>query len=233
MDEQEPADLPIFELPLAIVPGEQTPLHVFEPRYRRMAAHSLEQEAPFGIVFRDDAGARSVGCTVFVSDVLERYDDGRMDIVVRGDARFRVLDRFEAPEWPAAQVELIEDGDGPPLPGSELAAARAAFGELLDAVGSESERAAGAGTAYEIAAQIEMPAIDKQALLETTTRASASFPSRARCAASSAASSALARSPSAPRRTGTARAGSVRSASPLSRRRPPASPPSGDRTAPA
>lgn len=167
MDEQEPADLPIFELPLAIVPGEQTPLHVFEPRYRRMTAHSLEQEAPFGIVFRDDAGARSVGCTVFVSDVIERYDDGRMDVVVRGDARFRVLDRFEAPEWPAAQVELIEDGDGAPLPGAELAAARAAFGELLDAVGSESERAAGVGTAYEIAAQIEMPAVDKQALLET------------------------------------------------------------------
>lgn len=167
MDVQGPADLPIFELPLAIVPGEQTPLHVFEPRYRRMTAHSLEEEVPFGIVFRDDAGARSIGCTVFVSDVLERYDDGRMDVIVRGDARFRVLDRFEAPDWPAAQVELIEDGDAPPLPGAELAAARAAFGELLDAVGSESERAAGVDTAYEIAAQIEMPAIDKQALLET------------------------------------------------------------------
>lgn len=166
MDEQGPVELPIFELPLAIVPGEQTPLHIFEPRYRRMAAHCLEEEAPFGIVFRDDAGARAVGCSVRISDVLERYDDGRMDIIVRGDERFRVLDRFEAEGWPAAQVNVIEAGNDAPVPGAELAAARAAFGELLDAVGAESERAAGTSTSYEIAAQIEMPAAEKQALLE-------------------------------------------------------------------
>lgn len=166
MDEPRPIELPIFELPLAIVPGEQTPLHIFEPRYRRMASHCLEEEAPFGIVFRDDAGARAVGCSVLISDVLERYEDGRMDIIVRGDERFRVLDRFEAEDWPAAQITLIEADDVTPMPGAELAAARAAFGELLEAVGAESERAAGTETTYEIAAQIEMPANEKQALLE-------------------------------------------------------------------
>lgn len=164
--EPEENELPIFELPLAIVPGEQTPLHIFEPRYRRMTAHCLEEEVPFGIVFRDDAGARAVGCAVDVAEVLERYEDGRLDIVVRGADRFRVLDRFEAPDWPAATVEMIDDGPGAPMPGSELAAARAAFGELLESVGAEPERAAGASTSYEIAAQIEMPAVDKQALLE-------------------------------------------------------------------
>ncbi len=132
-----------------------------------MAAHCLEDEVPFGIVFRDDAGARAVGCSVLVSDVLERYDDGRLDIIVRGAERFRVLDRFEAAEWPAAQVEMIGGGTGSPMPGAELAAARAAFGELLESVGAEPERAAGASTSYEIAGQIEMLATDKQELLET------------------------------------------------------------------
>jgi len=166
IDEQGSTELPIFELPLAIVPGEQTPLHIFEPRYRRMTAHCLEGELPFGVVLHDDDGARAVGCTVTISEVIEHYEDGRYDIVVRGADRFRVLDRFEAADWPAAQVELITEGEEPATPGAEIAAARAAFGELLESVGAEPERAAGSSTAFEIAGQIEMPPPQKQALLE-------------------------------------------------------------------
>jgi ATP-dependent Lon protease len=97
-------ELPIFELPLVLLPGEQVPLHIFEERYKRMIGASLEQGEPFGIVLRDDEGARSIGCTARVDDVLERFDDGRMNIVVSGEARFRVLDRFESPEYPAGEL---------------------------------------------------------------------------------------------------------------------------------
>ena len=50
-----------------------------------MIGHCLDDEAPFGIVLRDDDGARSVGCAAEVTEVLERFDDGRLNIVVTGE----------------------------------------------------------------------------------------------------------------------------------------------------
>lgn len=166
MSDPDAIEVPIFELGLAIVPGEQVPLHIFEQRYRLMIAHCLEEDEPFGIVLRDDDGARSIGCTADVTEVVERYEDGRMDIVVTGADPFRVLDRFEASDWPAAQVATLPATDAGPDVAEELGAARAGFAELLEAVGAKRERAESALGAYAIAAQVEMPPAEKQALLE-------------------------------------------------------------------
>ncbi len=166
MDQPSRSELPIFELPLAIVPAERVPLHIFEQRYRLMIAACIERDAPFGIVLRDEDGARSIGCTALVADVVERHDDGRMDIVVRGETPFRVLDRFEAADWPAASVELIDVEDSTAELDTELDDARAAFAKLLEAVGADPARARSSASAYPIAAQVEMPATDKQLLLE-------------------------------------------------------------------
>ena len=166
MSEPDAAEVPIFELGLAIVPGERVSLHIFERRYRLMIGHCLEEDAPFGIVLCDDGGARSIGCTAEVTEVTERHDDGRMDIVVTGAEPFRVHDRFEAPDWPAGRIARIEAQTGGPEVAEELGAARAAFAELLEAVGAKRERAEAAPGAYAIAAQVEMPPTDKQALLE-------------------------------------------------------------------
>jgi Lon protease-like protein len=159
-------ELPIFELPLALVPAERVPLHIFERRYRLMIADCIERDTPFGIVLRDEDGARSVGCTALVADVIERHDDGRMDVVVRGESPFRVLERYEAPDWPAATVEMIAVDDSTAGLDAELEQARRAFAELLEAVGADPDRAAASESAYPIAAQVEMPATDKQLLLE-------------------------------------------------------------------
>ncbi|HEY7267197.1 MAG TPA: LON peptidase substrate-binding domain-containing protein [Solirubrobacterales bacterium] len=163
-------ELPIFELPLVLLPGEQVPLHIFEERYKRMVGTALEQGEPFGIVLRDDEGARSIGCTARVDDVLERFDDGRMNIVVSGEAPFKVLDRFESSEYPTGEVELMAEDDAPPPIDEEAAsAAREAFAELAErATGErpEPEELDGA-SAYSIAARIELPPDTKQRLLET------------------------------------------------------------------
>lgn len=165
MIDPEAIELPIFELGLAIVPGERTPLHIFERRYRLMIAHCLERGVPLGIVLRDDGGARSVGCSAEVTEVVERYEDGRLDIVVTGSDPFRVLDRFEAAEWPAGRVAIVVV-DGLPAETDALRSARSAFAELLAAVGASKERADDAADAYAIAAQVELPPNEKQALLE-------------------------------------------------------------------
>jgi Lon protease-like protein len=162
------SEMPIFELPLALLPGEQLPLHIFEERYKRMIGRSVDEGEPFGIVLRDDDGARSVGCTARVEEVLERFDDGRMNVVVSGQEPFKVLDRFEAPEYPAGEIELIDEDDGPPIDEDSASAARDAFAELAErATGErpEPEELDGA-SAYAIAARIELPADTKQKLLE-------------------------------------------------------------------
>jgi Lon protease-like protein len=162
-------DLPIFELPLVLLPGERIPLHIFEERYKRMVGRSLEEDRPFGIVLHDDDGARSIGCTARVEEVLERFDDGRLNIVVAGEAPFKVLDRFEGPEFPAGEVEVIGSDDAPPVDEGAAGAAREAFAELAErATGERPDESdlEGAG-AYAIASQIELPVETKQRLLET------------------------------------------------------------------
>ncbi|HYU60681.1 MAG TPA: LON peptidase substrate-binding domain-containing protein [Solirubrobacterales bacterium] len=170
MADSEPTQLPIFELPAVLLPGELMPLHIFEERYKRMVGGALDSGEPFGIVFRDDEdGARSVGCTARVAEVLERFDDGRLNIVVAGEHPFRVLDRFDAPDYPAGEVELIDLGNEAPDHDEEAArAARATFAELLEEVGAEpaSPEDLAAHDAYALAGRIELPADTKQRLLE-------------------------------------------------------------------
>ena len=98
--------------------------------------------------------------------MVERHDDGRLDIIARGETPFRVLDRFEADEWPAAVVEMIDVDDSTARMPAELKEAQEAFAKLLEAVGADPARAEASDSAYPIAAQVEMPPVDKQLLLE-------------------------------------------------------------------
>ncbi len=163
-------ELPIFELPAVILPGELMPLHIFEERYKRMIGDCLESEEPFGIVFRDDeGGARRIGCMARVTEVIERFDDGRLNVIVTGELPFRVLDRFEAKDYPTGEVEPIDPA--PESAESDESAAgvtREAFAELVERVSGEppdGEELAD-DDAYAIAARVELPAETKQRLLE-------------------------------------------------------------------
>ena len=161
-------ELPIFELPVVLLPGERLPLHIFEDRYKRMIGQALDEGEPFGIVFRDDEGARRIGCTARVDEVLDRFDDGRLNVLVSGESPFRVLDRFESTEFPSGEVELIDETAG--AAGDEDAAdgAREAFAELAErAVGERPDDAElSAADAYALAARVELPDDTKQRLLE-------------------------------------------------------------------
>jgi Lon protease-like protein len=154
-------ELPIFELPLVLLPTERVPLHVFEERYKRMVGASISESKPFGILFRDDSGPREVGCLATVEDVVERFEDGRLNVVVRGGRRFRVLARGDEPEEPRAFVEELDDG-----PSGESEDARNALAELIAAVGAEADAEGVGDGSYAIAAQVELGAPFKQGLLE-------------------------------------------------------------------
>ena len=170
MDENAANELPLFELPVVLLPGELMPLHIFEERYKRMIGHCLETEEPFGVVLRDDDGsARRIGCTARVTEVLERFEDGRLDIVVTGEEPFRVLERFDGTDYPAGEVEPVQlsEGDGP-SDSAAAADARETFADLVRRVsGSEPEiDGLDESDAYAIAARVELPVLTKQRLLE-------------------------------------------------------------------
>ena len=163
-------ELPIFELPVVILPGELLPLHIFEERYKRMIGHCLDNAEPFGIVFRDEGGnAHRIGCMARVTEVVERFDDGRMNVVVAGEQPFKVLERFEAGDFPAGEVEPIDASDDRGEEDPEAASvAREAFAELVRRVSGEPPDSAEleAENSYGIAARVELPPDTKQALLE-------------------------------------------------------------------
>ena len=107
----------IFPLSGALLyPGLQLPLHVFEPRYRAMISDSLARDRRIGMIQpqRPDEGAPlfSVGCLGKIGQV-EALDDGRYNIVLEGEARFRVLRELKV-TTPFRQIEaelLVEAED--------------------------------------------------------------------------------------------------------------------------
>ena len=74
-------EIGLFPLGIVLLPTEQIPLHIFEPRYRELIAECLEEEREFGLILADDDGLREVGTRALVTEVLERFDDGRLNVV--------------------------------------------------------------------------------------------------------------------------------------------------------
>ena len=77
-------EIGLFPLGLVLLPTEQVPLHIFEPRYRELIGECLEEEEPFGLVYADDDGLRRIGTLATVVEVTDRFEDGRLNIVVEG-----------------------------------------------------------------------------------------------------------------------------------------------------
>ena len=75
-------EIGLFPLPLVLVPGEQAPLHIFEPRYRELIGECLDHGNKFGLVLEDEQGMRDVGVSCAVVEVTDHFDDGRLNVVV-------------------------------------------------------------------------------------------------------------------------------------------------------
>jgi Lon protease-like protein len=104
----------IFPLPGAVLyPGLQLPLHIFEPRYRAMVTDSLARDRRIGMIQpqRSTEGSPlfQIGCLGRIADV-EALDDGRFNIVLEGESRFRLLRELDV-TTPFRQIEaeLLED----------------------------------------------------------------------------------------------------------------------------
>jgi Lon protease-like protein len=164
---------PLFPLGIVALPTESVPLHIFEDRYRRMIEHCLGEEElgaaerEFGIVWLSDEELKPVGCACAVERVLERMEDGRLNILARGTRPFRLLERQEDLPYPAGVVEFLEEADED----RDDDAARAAHELYRELVLQATDRELGdeeleAMDAYRMAATVEFAVDEKQELLE-------------------------------------------------------------------
>lgn len=101
--------LPLFPLGIVLLPGARVPLHIFEERYKEMIGEAIARSSEFGVVMAMNEGIAKVGCSAVVENVLRRYPDGRLDIVVRGQERFEIESLDQERAYLRARVSYFGD----------------------------------------------------------------------------------------------------------------------------
>ncbi len=160
-------DFPLFPLGMVALPAEIVPLHIFEERYKTMINECLDRAREFGIVWMSSRGLRELGCACEIVEVLDRGDDGRLNILARGTRPIRVVERQDALPYPAGVVEFVDDAQEH-RDEQTAEETHAAYAELLDRA---TDRVAdleeiGAMGAYDMAATVELDLDAKQELLD-------------------------------------------------------------------
>jgi len=160
-------ELGLFPLGIVLLPTERVPLHIFEPRYRELIGECIAEEREFGLVFADENGVRELGTRARVDEVLDQFDDGRMNIVVEGRERFRVESLTRGRSFMTAEVASVGDDGVEPQPDA-VARATASFRALAAAAEAEAGELDedAEQLSFRLAAQVELPPESKQELLE-------------------------------------------------------------------
>lgn len=160
-------EIGLFPLDLVLLPGEQAPLHVFEPRYRELIGECLEDGTEFGILLEDEAGMREVGTRCGVVEVLDRFPDGRLNVVVEARARIHLHELTEGRSFQTAEVEELPD-EGETPSEDEVEECLAAYARVVDAAEAELEDLDldADSIAFQIAARIDFGTEIKQGILE-------------------------------------------------------------------
>jgi Lon protease-like protein len=161
------SELGLFPLGIVLLPTEQVPLHIFEERYKELIAECLADEEEFGLVFADADGIREIGTRAAVVEVLARLEDGRMNVLVEGRERFRLLELTRGRSFQTGKVEPFIDEEDPAETGSAERALEL-FDRLRELTGSDVEvpSADSVQLSYELAARVELAPEAKQQLLQ-------------------------------------------------------------------
>ncbi len=88
--------IPIFPLGIVVYPGEHLNLHIFEPRYKQLITECYAEGKPFGIPPVLKNGIGEVGTLAQVTEIVEVYGDGKLDVKTEGLKVFRILEVVKA-----------------------------------------------------------------------------------------------------------------------------------------
>jgi len=176
-------EMPLFPLHAVLFPYATTQLHVFEDRYQDLIRRCMEFDQPFGVVLirrGEEVGSPAepymVGTAVRVVH-CHRYEDGRMDVQIHGERRFRVRRIDDTAPYLVGMVEPVVELEGDDLVRLETMAERArdAFRALVEGSISRPEfnvhvmfPSDPTALSFVIANLLPMDNLEKQRLLETT-----------------------------------------------------------------
>ena len=167
--------IPLFPLPIVVFPGQLVPLHIFEPRYKQMladvrAADERGETVPIGMILGQDREVQGeVGCAMLLAKVLNEFDDGRLNIIVRGVRRFRIARIAERKPYLEGWVEYIDDAEEPMDPvllAKVIAGLENLVGQFAEITGAHAEIGS-LQNAFQIAQDLDLGI--KQQLLKITT----------------------------------------------------------------
>ena len=160
------SELGLFPLPVVLLPTERIPLHIFEERYRELIGECLDTGGDFGLVYADGDGVREVGTRARVTEVLARLPDGKMDILVEGGDRFRLLELTTGRSFHTGVVAPVDDADDP-ADREAVERALGLFDRLRELTRSDVDvpQADASQLSYALASKIEFPPDDKLELL--------------------------------------------------------------------
>jgi Lon protease-like protein len=161
-------NIPLFPLNIVALPRERIPLHIFEPRYKRMIKDRIKTGAPFGIVLRDKKGVKSIGCSVKIIRVLKEHPTGEYDIIVQGQRCFRIKDKVQENDklW-IGNVSYLEDQESATT--DLLEKTRDQYLHILLKLGlnEDMERHMAKNQSFDFVELINLPNKIKQKLIET------------------------------------------------------------------
>ena len=106
-------NLPLFVLPMVLVPGEIQSLRIFEPRYRQMLDDCILDDKPFGMIMTDPlvhhngwSGPRAFGCEAEIISHETKGSNHFIEFV--GRRRFKI-DKVIDPALPPFEDESMAD----------------------------------------------------------------------------------------------------------------------------
>ena len=100
--------IPLFPLNIVVLPFEKVPLHIFEPRYKKMIKESIENDTPFGIVLNNNGSIDNIGCSLNVTKIIKHYKTGEYDLIATGNKCFQVLDKVKKEDLWIGNIEYMD-----------------------------------------------------------------------------------------------------------------------------
>lgn len=100
----------IFPLGIVLFPGSSYPLYIFEDRYKKLIKECWDNQQLFGINLITPKKMYDVGCSAFVSDIMDIKENGNLDIIVSGKQRFKIAKILDGEQpYLMADIEHYED----------------------------------------------------------------------------------------------------------------------------
>ena len=164
-----PNRIPLFPLVVVLLPGMKLPLHIFESRYKVMIGRCLNERLEFGVILATTKATATVGCTAKIIRKIKDYPDGRMDILVEGQAVFQLVEVLDEKGYYEGAVEYLP-GDPTPQPLEKESQLTELFRQchalLFGHAWADSDRCDPTTLSYHMAARLPLELVKRQELLE-------------------------------------------------------------------